>query len=291
LTLAGASEAERAAARARIAAVDACGHRVVAEVDGCRVVWRRFGQGKPLILLHGGHGGWLHWIRNVDVLAVHRTVWLPDMPGYLESDALPTTLPSKERFAGLVSTLIRGWHSIDEDGDAIDLAGFSFGGLVAAAWTAEDAAVRRLALFGASGHGTPRRPAAPLKDWKSAPDQVSLRVSLLHNLCVHMLHDPAAADAMAEEVHERVCLRTRFRSSDISRSDELVTLLKKIDRPTLLIWGEHDVTAYPYVVADRLRGSRPERSSRVIADAGHWVQYERADEINALLLDWLAQAH
>lgn len=287
----GASEAERAAARAYIATVEARGHRLVAEVGGCRVVWRRFGRGEPLILLHGGHGGWLHWIHNVDVLAAHRAIWLPDMPGYLESDALPATLSSKERFVDLVSTLIRSWHCVDDGGDVIDLAGFSFGGLVAAAWTAEDTAVRRLALFGASGHGTPRRPVAPLKDWRSAPDQASRRVSLLRNLCVHMLHDPAVADAIAEEVHERVCLRTRFRSSDISRSDELVTLLEKIHRPTLLIWGEHDVTAYPHVVADRLRGSRPERRSRVIAGAGHWVQYERADEVNALLLDWLAQTY
>lgn len=242
-----------------------------------------------MILLHGGHGGWFHWIRNVDALAAHRTVWLPDMPGYLESGALPAGLPRSERFAALVSALTDSWHCVDETGNAIDLAGFSFGGLVAAAWTVRHAAVRRLALFGASGHGTPRRPVAPLKNWKSAPDEKRRRKYLLHNLRAHLLHDPAAADAIAEEVHERACLRTRFRSSDISQSDELVRLLGKIDRPMLLVWGEHDVTAHPRIVADRLSEGRPERLGRVIAGAGHWVQYERADEVNALLLDWMGR--
>ena len=47
--------------------------------------WRRFGDGPPLVLLHGGHGNWLHWARNIESLALGNAVWVADMPGYGDS--------------------------------------------------------------------------------------------------------------------------------------------------------------------------------------------------------------
>jgi CubicO group peptidase (beta-lactamase class C family) len=38
---------------------------------GPSVTWRRFGSGPHLVLLHGGHGSWLHWVRNIEFLARH----------------------------------------------------------------------------------------------------------------------------------------------------------------------------------------------------------------------------
>lgn len=54
--------------------------------EGRRVCWRGFGAGRPVVLLHGGHGNWLHWVRNIEALAAHHAVWVPDLPGYGDSD-------------------------------------------------------------------------------------------------------------------------------------------------------------------------------------------------------------
>src|SRR5690606_29371629 len=50
------------------------------------MVWRCWGQGRPLVLLHGGSGSWTHWLRNIEALAASgRQVWAPDLPGFGDS--------------------------------------------------------------------------------------------------------------------------------------------------------------------------------------------------------------
>ena len=45
------------------------------------VVWRVWGAGPALVLLHGGHGSWRHWFHNIPALAEHFTLYVPDMAG------------------------------------------------------------------------------------------------------------------------------------------------------------------------------------------------------------------
>jgi len=78
------------AARAFIASLEGEAQRLAVPFQGGHVVWRRFGAGPALVLLHGGHGRWLHWARNIRAWAKQHTVWVPDMPGYGESDVPPS---------------------------------------------------------------------------------------------------------------------------------------------------------------------------------------------------------
>jgi 2-hydroxy-6-oxonona-2,4-dienedioate hydrolase len=41
------------------------------EVDGVKIVWREWGSGSPLVLLHGGSGSWNHWVKNIAFLVKH----------------------------------------------------------------------------------------------------------------------------------------------------------------------------------------------------------------------------
>ncbi len=56
------------------------------------------------------------------------------------------------------------------------------------------------------------------------------------------------------------------------------------------IWGERDATAMEDLPARArlLRGIQGGAPFIVIADAGHWVQYEAPDAFNATLLELLA---
>ncbi|GAB7547763.1 alpha/beta fold hydrolase [Cupriavidus sp. 8B] len=266
---------------AQAAALAHRAQRIVTDADGCRMVWRRFGQGQPVVLLHGGHGSWLHWARNIEALAAHRTVWAPDMPGFGESDDIASDL------SVMTGTLVKSIRQLPGCAQAVSLVGFSFGGLVAANVAASLGTVPRLALMGSGGHGGIRRQQRALVDWRQAQDAEALAVAMRYNLEAFMIADPAKVDAMAMYAHTESCRHTRFRSKNISRSGDLRDALDRFGGEVLLAWGEHDVTADPVPAIAAMTQDSPRREGRVIANAGHWVQYEAHEPVNALLDGWL----
>lgn len=272
-----------------IARIDALSTHHDAVHEGVRVRWRRFGTDisrPPLVLLHGGHGSWMHWLRNAEALSTGRTLWLPDMPGFNESDAPPRVAPGEDPLQPLLAALGGTLDQLIGAGTVIDLGGFSFGGLTAARFGAGRGAVRRLALIGSGGHGTLRRMTAQMINWRAAPDREAERAALLHNLAALMLHDASAIDELAFAIHDISCHGTRFRSKEVSQSGGLQQAIGTMSVPTLLLWGEFDVTADPRPLVAQLAAEGPAREGVVIDGAGHWAQYERADEVNARLAEF-----
>jgi len=278
---------------------DAQAHRLIARTDalsvhhdalhdGLRVRWRRFGDGPPLVLLHGGHGSWMHWLRNIEALAAAHTLWLPDMPGFNDSDTPPRPAPGQEALGPSLDAMVATLDGLIGAGTEIDLGGFSFGGLVAAKFAQRRGSIRRLALVGSGGHGTMRRMKVDMINWRAAKDREEERAALLHNLGALMLHEPSAIDALAFAIHDVSCHGTRFRSKEVSMAGGLQAALDALGGPQLLVWGEHDVTADSRPLVGQLTAGHPQREGAVVDGAGHWVQYERAADVNALLLRFFA---
>jgi pimeloyl-ACP methyl ester carboxylesterase len=282
------------AARAEIARVEQRGSVHDAVHGGVRVRWRRFGDADaphappPLVLLHGGHGSWMHWIRNVEALSADRVLWVPDMPGFHDSDVPRPLAAGDAPLDPLLDALGGSLDALIGAGTTIDLGGFSFGGLTAAKFCARRGNVRRLALLGSGGHGTLRRMTVEMINWRAAPDRAAEVAALRHNLAALMLHDPAAIDALAFAVHDISCHGTRLRSKEISLAGGLQPALAAHAGPQLLVWGAFDVTADPRAVVAQLTEGQPQRQGVVVDGAGHWVQYERAAATNRLLRDFFA---
>lgn len=173
-----------------------------------RVVWRTLGQGRPLVLLHGGHGSWLHWVRNVAELAADRAVWVPEMPGYGDSG-----ISVDDSMAGLVQGLQQSLEQLlGRDAD-VDLVGFSFGGLVASHLAAVRGGVKRLVLLGAVRHGGMQRPRAELRNWREAAlrgDESALDEAMHHNLLAQMLQNSQSVDATAMYLHSQCVFEDTF---------------------------------------------------------------------------------
>ncbi len=61
---------------------------------------------------------------------------------------------------------------------------------------------------------------------------------------------------------------------------------EKIHQPTLMIYGDHDMVPASPNLGDYV----PDLETHSL-DCGHWIQQERPDETNALMLDWLARRY
>jgi pimeloyl-ACP methyl ester carboxylesterase len=252
---------------------------------GVRVCWRGFGSGEPLVLVHGGHGSWLHWVRNIEALARKNAVWVPDLPGFGDSDA-PSDPASLDM---LLDTLLGTAQQIFGDDTPVDLVGFSFGGVVAAEWAARYRGVRRLALLGPTGHKGRRRERAPLVNWRRSTDEGTMLADLRQNLEAMMLFHPS--DALALQVHRHSCVMTRFRSKSLSQSKGvLVDALDRFGGPVSMLWGAEDATGVASEVGPLLCEGHPERHWRSLPGVGHWVQYEAPEQTNAFLEEWLQAA-
>jgi 2-hydroxy-6-oxonona-2,4-dienedioate hydrolase len=247
------------------------------------MVWRVWGNGPPLVLLHGGYGSWTHWIRNVLPLARRFTVIAADLPGLGES----ATPPEPHTAEGLAAIVVQGLEIVQSKDTAPHIAGFSFGGVLGGHVAAQlGDRLRALTLVGSNGLGLVRQPT----DLHRVPAGLSEAEALAvhrHNLGALMIADPAKIDELAVFIQSQNAPRGRVRSRRFSRADTLARALPLVKARLDGIWGERDATAYPHLDerARVLRSFQPGARFEVIVGAGHWVQYEAADRFNQVLAE------
>lgn len=244
------------------------------------------GSGPPLVLIHGGMGSWTHWVRNIPVLREHYTVYAPDMPGHGDSVSVPVDIAVDDYMA-----LVCGAIEDLADGGTVRLAGFSFGTSIASLVTARmPKTIAKLALLApaALGRLVPNRPMdqkrMPADD---APEEAKVAV-LRHNLLTFMLAHPESIDAQTIEIQRENAARTRYDSRRFSFGTHTRDSLPFFKCPVMGIFGELDNFAWPSIWAKvtPCRSIKPDMRIEIVPRAGHWVQYEAADEVNRLFLDF-----
>jgi pimeloyl-ACP methyl ester carboxylesterase len=243
------------------------------------------GSGQPVVFIHGGHGGWYHWIANIESLAERRRVIAPDLPGFGASST-PSETFSLEVAAQSVFDLL------DElDIGRFDLVAFSFGscvaGYMAANWPDR---VRTLTLVNPVGMGPVSASLTGIQDEASEVArndgmeggvEVSLKRIMLSD---HSLVTPELTALAAQHVRA-----TRVLTRPIARTDPTRALIAKVHAPVWLVLGSKDPHQAHEIDAreDWIRSlSSKNRSS--VQPAAHWLQYERADWFNKHISEFIS---
>ncbi len=267
-------------------------------VDGKPIFFAETGTGPAVVLLHGGGpgaSGVSNYSRNIEALAEHYRVIVPDMPGYGRSaKGVDQTDPF-----GYLAEMIRGL--LDELGiGTAHLVGNSYGGAAALRLALDTPhRVDKLVLMGPGGIGTTRAlPTAGLKNLLAyyGGDGPS-RDKLAAFIRTYLVYDGAA---VADDL-----IDLRYRSSidpeviadpPLRRPSGLRTLwrmdltrdrrLKALTTPTLVLWGREDKVNRP-AGGPMLFNLLPNAQLVMTPHTGHWMQWERAELFNRLVIEFL----
>jgi pimeloyl-ACP methyl ester carboxylesterase len=246
--------------------------RVTVAGLGLRVL--RKGSGPPLVVVHGSLGN-VGWVPLYEQLAESYTVFVPDVPGYGQSDR-PDWARSPRDLAILLQQLMDALGLVD-----VTLVGLGFGGFLAAEMASmNQGRLSRMVLVGATGIrpregeiadqmliGFPEWGLSGFRDLSSFRDLFGVD-SLPDDL--YSLWD------LSTEMTARVCWKPWM------FSDQLPHLLSEVRVPTLLVWGEHD-RLVPIDIAHQYQALLPNATLEIVAEAGHVVDLEAPEALTNLI--------
>jgi pimeloyl-ACP methyl ester carboxylesterase len=241
------------------------------------------GDGPPLLFLHPASG--LYWEDFLNRLAETYTVYAPHLPGTGPSP--PQAILDVADLLDLVllyEELVRKLEL-----EHVPLVGISFGGMLAAELAATfPRHFGCLVLLAPIGLWHDDH---PLGDWVTAPPDA------LPGLFFHdpesevarggMAPQPNGADEIAATAAETWALGCTSRFVWPVPDKGLSRRLHRIEAPTLIVWGREDAlvsSEYAAEFASRIPGSEV----AIVDGAGHALETERLDEVDALVRKFLA---
>lgn len=265
-----------------VAQLDASAERRLTPCGDGDMIWRIWGDGPALVLLHGGHGSWTHWIRNIPDLSARYRLYVPDLPGYGESGA-PAEPHTSENIGEIIA---EGVNLVLPSETTCAMAGFSLGGIVGGSAAALlGPRLHTFIVIGSSGLDLPRANIGGLRKWTPDMPDAVLRDVHRHNLATIMVADPATIDPLALQLQMSNTLKARVKGSAIARSDALRRALPAIKARLVCISGAADVYVVDSVTERKsvFHAVQPDTPFHFIENAGHWVMYEQADAFNSIL--------
>ena len=254
-------------------------------VDG-EMAWRIWGDGPPLVLLHGGYGSWRHWIRNILPLGAHYRLYVPDMPGLGDS----ATVPLPYQADSLARIIANGLDELLPAPTRFHLTGFSFGGLLSGHVAAQQGErVDKLVLVAPGGLGIPKQKNVVLQKTNQASEPSDEIERHRQNLATLMFANADNIDDLAIYLQMETVKLARTKSRQIAVTDALRRVLPSIKAQLSSIHGGDDASNYGQASEREklFRLIQPDMDFRIIPNAGHWVMYETPEAFNATLLELL----
>jgi pimeloyl-ACP methyl ester carboxylesterase len=253
------------------------------------------GDGPPLLFVHGLSGAWQNWLLTIPAfMGTHRCI-APDLPGFGRSE-VPAGEVSVPAYADSVD---RVCTALGVDRPAV--VGNSMGAFIAAELAISfPARVERLVLADAAGISTDSYARAPLmtgaRVWGAITARAAGRVDgvirrpRLRRLAFQgIVRYPERISApLMWELAQGANTPAFIPALDSLLGYSIRDRLKRIEVPTLIVWGENDILVpsgdaarYQKLIGDNAR-------TEMFHDTGHMPMIERPSRFNALLAGFLA---
>lgn len=269
---------------------------VTIRAGGNRLSAFMFGQGPPVVLLHGLGATKLSYLPLLPALARHHTVVVPDLPGHGESTK-PRADYTQQYFAYVILELLDRLGA-----DRVALVGNSMGGRIALEVAAEAPdRVPAMALLDPAAAGVPfplfSRLLGMLPTGMGAVP-VPLRKRIVMAGMRQLFGDPSRLPSAAYLAGADEFIRVyRSRSARVALLSAIRGLMADPDGPfwqrvadypgrALILWGSDD-RLVPVRMGRRLAATLRHAEMVVLPGVGHVPQFEVPEETRALVLSFL----
>jgi 2-hydroxy-6-oxonona-2,4-dienedioate hydrolase/4,5:9,10-diseco-3-hydroxy-5,9,17-trioxoandrosta-1(10),2-diene-4-oate hydrolase len=266
------------------------------KVQDLDIHYHEAGEGPVLLFIHGsgpGASGWSNFSRNIDYFAQSHRVIVVDLPNFGKSTKLSVPIDRVWSYYADVMVGVMSALGIDK----ADLVGNSLGGGISLKMAMDyPDRVGRLVLMGAAG-GMPLFTPLPAEGMKHLFDYYEApgpsREKLRNFLQVMVFDASQLTDELFEERFEAsndpaIIANPLFSRSRVPSVDALTSKLTTVAHKTLLVWGRDDRTV-TFDSAFFLLKLLPDARLHVFSKCGHWAQWEKAPEFNALVSAFLQE--
>jgi pimeloyl-ACP methyl ester carboxylesterase len=249
--------------------------------------------GKPVVLIHGFSVPYFIYDPTFEFLVKSGfRVLRYDLFGRGFSDR-PHTKYNLDLFVTQLADLLDALDIIQP----VCLIGLSMGGPITAAYIVRfPEHVDRIVLIGPSG----AKPItfSPVLKLAKLPLLAEIVLRLAGNegllkVAASDFYDPIWVEHFLPEYEDQMqykgfkrALLSTIRNGMLGSFIEIYKELGKMDKMILLVWGRNDSTA-PFEHSDTLRTALPQAKFYVVENCGHIPHYEKADQVNPILLKFL----
>lgn len=263
-------------------------------IQGVKIVYREEGKGTPLFLLHGLGAAHQIWNKNIEQLAKQFRVIAPDLPGCGLSDKPILFDYSLLHLTQFIQKFILSFNEKN-----IFVAGNSLGGgLALLSATPLASILRGLILISPISY-----PQVIPDGFKIARFPVVGELSLLtlgkwtvRFVLKESVYDPSQVtqdwvDSLSKPVASfkwRLAQMKTVRGILPKDIEAVVASYKKVLVPTQIIWGEKDFIT-PTRMGPRLQQDIAQSQLTIIPKTAHIPHWEKPQEVNALICDFLGQ--
>lgn len=238
---------------------------MILTIDGLNVHFQAFGQGPPLVVLHGWGDSSANWYSVAERLSGRHQVFLLDLPGFGGSDE-PAEPWGVEDYVGVVERFIEEME-LDEP----VFVGHSHGGKVACRYASKQNPCKGLVLIASSG-----------VDRKTL-DTV-LKIYVYKAIKQILLRCGEPGERLLDALRGRVG-STDYRQAGAMRgtlvrvvNEKLFELLPSIQVPVLILWGSDDKTL-AVKQAKIFRRLLPDAYIRILWGASHHPHIDAPEEL------------
>ena len=257
-----------------------------------RLHYNEAGSGEAVVMIHGGGpgaSGWSNFRTNIGAFSETYHTMLLDMPQYGKSDPVVIDGDATRYNAVAIKAMF------DELGiDKAHFIGNSFGGATSLRFAIEyPERVGKLIVMGPAGSGPSYfmpRPLEGIKALNAWWDNPS-REQMAKIVDLFVYDEKFKTDELIDMRHNAGLSRPQHiearRNSTNRITPDFTSELHKVQAKTLIIWGRDDRFS-PLDFALNMLWRIPDAQVHVFPECGHWVQYEKSDEFNRLIMDFIA---